>query len=29
VMQLAMRGEVRLDLGKPLTLDSMIYEVAA
>lgn len=29
VMQLAMRGEVRLDLGLPLTLDAMIYEVAA
>jgi hypothetical protein len=29
VMQLAMRGEVRLDLGKPRTLDSMIYEVTA
>lgn len=29
VMQLAMRGEVRLDLGKRLTLDSMIFEVAA
>lgn len=27
VMQLAMRGEVRLDLGRPLTLDSTIYEV--
>lgn len=29
VMQLAMRGEVRLNLGTPLTLDAMIYEVAA
>lgn len=29
VMQLAMRGEVRLDLGKTLTLDAMIYEAAA
>jgi hypothetical protein len=29
VMQLAMRGEVRLDLGTPLTLDAMVYEVAA
>lgn len=29
VMQLAMRGEVRLDLGKALTIDAMIYEVAA
>jgi len=27
VMQLAMRGEVRLDLGLPLTLDSTIHEV--
>ncbi|CDN57696.1 Hypothetical protein RG1141_PA08640 (plasmid) [Neorhizobium galegae bv. officinalis bv. officinalis str. HAMBI 1141] len=26
VMQLAMRGEVRLDLGMPLTLDAMVYE---
>ncbi len=28
-MQLAMRGEVRLDLGRPLTLDSTIYGVTA
>jgi hypothetical protein len=27
VMQMAMRGEVRLDLGKRLTLDSTVYEV--
>jgi hypothetical protein len=29
VMQLAMRGEVRLDLGKPLTMDSIVHEVTA
>ncbi|MCS4089645.1 hypothetical protein [Rhizobium sp. BK176] len=28
VMQLAMRGEVRLDLGKPLTFDSTVQETA-